>query len=163
MSDPESGIEAAAGSGRHDCTAGISLLLACFSDAVDGRRPTEVARLFMPDGLFQPGETPIRGQPAIESFYSERLRDPLRRTRHIWANVRVSRSAQNTATVMAVLTNYAYDPTVSHTELQQRIGNVTAVCERDATGNWRFREHLYDRIFAVRLPLADTPAAHAPK
>jgi hypothetical protein len=64
---------------------------------------------------------------------------------------------------MAVLTNYVYDPGVSDTELQQRIGNVTAICVRDGGGNWRFREHLYARVFAVRLPLADAPATNTPR
>lgn len=164
MAEDEAGIEAATGSPEYNCAAaGISLLLARFSDAVDCRRPEEVARLFMPDGLFQPGEKALRGQPAIERFYTERLHDPLRRTRHVWANVRISLSGPDTATAMAVLTNYAYDPTVSRTELQQRIGNVTAVCVRDAHATWRFREHIYDRIFAVMLPLADAPATDIPK
>ena len=164
MAEVERGIETATGSPEHNrAAAGISLLLARFSDAVDGRRPDEVARLFMADGLFQPGQTAIRGQTAIEKFYAERLHDPLRRTRHVWANVSISLSGQSTATVMAVLTNYAYDPAVSRTELQQRIGNVTAVCVMDAGATWRFREHIYDRIFAVVLPLADAPGINTPK
>jgi hypothetical protein len=164
MAADERGIEAAIGSPEYNCAAaGIGLLLARFSDAVDGRRPDEVARLFMQDGLFQPGEKAIRGQPAIEKFYTERLRDPLRRTRHVWANLRISLSGPGTATAMAVLTNYAYDPSVSRTELQQRVGNVTAVCVKGAGDIWRFREHLYDRIFAVMLPLAEAPATNTPK
>jgi hypothetical protein len=35
-----------------------------------------------------------------------------------------------------------------------RIGNVVGVCESDDAGNWRFMEHLYERIFATSLPLA---------
>jgi uncharacterized protein (TIGR02246 family) len=164
MAEVERGIEAASGAPAGSCAAaGIGLLLVRFSDAVDGRRPDEVARLFTPDGLFQPGETPIRGQQAIEKFYTERLRNPLRRTRHVWANMHISLSGQSTATVLAVLTNYAHDPTVSHTELQQRIGNVTAICVRETGDNWRFREHLYARMFAVTLALADEPGTNAPK
>jgi uncharacterized protein (TIGR02246 family) len=164
MAELERGNETATGPDGHSSAAdGIGLLLARFSDAVDGRRPDEVARLFVPDGLFRPGETPIRGQKVIEKFYTERLRDPLRRTRHVWANVRISLSDPCTATVTAVLTNYAYDPSVSRTELQQRIGNVTAVCVRDAGSSWRFREHLYERIFAVMLALADAPATNTVK
>lgn len=164
MPDLETRSESVDGSPGQDCvTAGIGLLLARFSDAVDGRRPNEVARLFAHDGLFQPGEKAVRGQPAIEKFYIERLSSPLRRTCHVWANVRVSRSGTSAATVMAVLTNYVYDPAVSRTELQQRIGKVTAACLRDADGTWRFLEHLYDRIFAVRLQLADAPTTNEPK
>jgi hypothetical protein len=53
-----------------------------------------------------------------------------------------------------VLTNYAFEPSVSETALQMRIGNVVCRCESDEASKWRFAEHLYERIFATSLPLA---------
>lgn len=146
------------------CTAAsIARLLACFSNAVDSRRPADIAKLFLDEGIFQPAGKAIRGPAAIEIFYVERLRDPLRRTRHLWTNVQIHSHVEGTAAVEAVLTNYAYDPSLSQTEVQHRVGNVAAQCVRDATGQWRFREHCYEPIFALRLPVASVPPAHQPK
>lgn len=164
MSNPESIAETSAGTGVDCCTSdGIARLLVCFSAAVDGRRPADIAGLFVDDAVFQPAGKPILGRAAIEIFYTERLRDPLRRTRHLWANVQISPSAEGSVALAAVLTNYAYDPSLSRTEVQQRIGNVTASCVRDCQGQWRFREHYYERVFALRVPLVEVPPAHESK
>ena len=136
--------------------AGIASLLIRFSDAVDQRRPADVAALFSIDGLFRPGETSIRGRSAIQAFYTARLADERRRTRHLWSNLFVRPIGPQQAQLEVVLTNYAFEPAVSEIALQMRIGNVVGRCESDDAGNWRFAEHLYQRIFATSLPL---PAA----
>jgi hypothetical protein len=132
---------------------GIASLLIRFSDAVDQRRPADVAALFSIDGLFRPGETSIRGRPAIQAFYTARLADERRRTRHLWSNLFVRPIGPQQAQLEVVLTNYAFEPAVSEIALQMRIGNVAGRCESDDAGNWRFAEHLYQRIFATSLPL----------
>jgi hypothetical protein len=134
--------------------AGIASLLIRFSDAVDQRRPADVAELFSIDGVFRPGEKSIRGRSAIQSFYTARLADERRRTRHLWSNLFVRRSGANQAQLEVVLTNYAFEPAISEVALQMRIGNVIGRCEGDDAGNWRFAEHFYQRIFATSLPLA---------
>jgi hypothetical protein len=136
-------------------TNGITLLLLGFSEAVDTRRPQEIAEQFTADGLFKPGDTAIHGPAAIEAFYRDRLRDPRRTTRHLWANLRVTPSADDLADIRVVLTNYAFDPAVSETEVQLRVGNVSGVCAKGPDGRWRFAEHVYERLFALRLPLSD--------
>jgi hypothetical protein len=136
-------------------TNGITLLLLGFSEAVDTRRPQEIAEQFTADGLFKPGDTAIHGPAAIEAFYRDRLRDPRRTTRHLWSNLRVTPSADDLADIRVVLTNYAFDPAVSETEVQLRVGNVSGVCAKGPDGRWRFAEHVYERLFALRLPLSD--------
>ncbi|HEX4710894.1 nuclear transport factor 2 family protein [Phenylobacterium sp.] len=136
-------------------TNGITLLLLGFSEAVDTRRPQEIAEQFTADGLFKPGDTAIHGPAAIEAFYRDRLRDPRRTTRHFWSNLRVTPSADDLADIRVVLTNYAFDPAVSETEVQLRVGNVSGVCAKGPDGRWRFAEHVYERLFALRLPLSD--------
>jgi SnoaL-like domain len=133
---------------------GIASLLIRFSNAVDQRRPTDVADLFSVEGLFRPGDRSIRGRSAIEAFYIARMSDQRRRTRHLWSNLLVRQTAPLQAQVDVVLTNYAFEPAVSETALQMRIGNVVCRCEGDEAGHWRFVEHLYERIFATSLPLA---------
>jgi hypothetical protein len=134
--------------------AGIAALLIRFSDAVDQRRPADVAELFSLDGLFRPGEKSIRGRSDIQAFYTARLSDERRRTRHLWSNLFVRPIGPKQMQLEVVLTNYAFEPAVSAVALQMRIGNVTGRCESDDAGNWRFTEHLYERIFATSLPLA---------
>ena len=134
--------------------AGIASLLIRFSDAVDQRRPADVAELFSIDGLFRPGERSIRGRSAIQAFYTARLSDERRRTRHLWSNLFVRPSGPNQAQLEVVLTNYAFEPAISEIALQMRIGNVICRCEGDDTGKWCFAEHFYQRIFATSLPLA---------
>jgi uncharacterized protein (TIGR02246 family) len=142
--------------------AGIAALLIRFSDAVDQRRPADVAELFSLDGLFRPGEQSIRGRSAIQALYTARFSDERRRTRHLWSNLFVRAVGPKQARLEVVLTNYAFEPTVSEVALQMRIGNVVGVCESDDAGNWRFTEHLYQRIFATSLPLAGG-TAEAPR
>ena len=142
--------------------AGIAALLIRFSDAVDQRRPADVAELFSLEGVFQPGEKSIRGRSAILAFYAARFSDERRRTRHLWSNLFVRPIDPKQARIEVVLTNYAFEPTVSAVALQMRIGNVVGRCESDDAGNWRFAEHLYERIFATSLPLAGG-TAEAPR
>ncbi len=143
-------------------TNGIALLLLSFSEAVDSRRPQEIAEQFTADGFFKPGDTAIHGPAAVEAFYRDRLRDPRRTTRHLWSNLRVTPSAEDLADLRVVLSNYAFDPAVSETEVQLRIGNVSGVCAKGPDGRWRFAEHVYERFYALRLPLSD-PQPPQPK
>ncbi len=136
---------------------GVLRLLLRFSEAVDNRRVDAIAALFTPDGLFQLGPQSVSGPPAVAEFYRERLRDPARRTRHLWSNVMLSSERGRSARFGAVLTNYVFEPSVSTTEVQMRVGDVSGVCRRDARGDWLFVEHRYERTYALRLPLVDAP------
>ena len=142
--------------------AGIAALLIRFSDAVDQRRPADIAELFSLEGVFRPGEKSICGRSAIQAFYTARQSDERRRTRHLWSNLFVRTVGPKQAQLEVVLTNYAFEPAVSEVALQMRIGNVVGRCESDDSGNWRFTEHLYQRIFATSLPLAGG-TAEAPR
>ena len=133
--------------------SGAVRLLFRFSDAVDERRPSHVSQAFTDSGLFRIGKVEMRGRAAIEAFYVSRLSDKRRRTRHIWSNIesRIVDAAE--VRIRAVLTNYAFEPEVSESHLQMRIGNVDARCLSDAEGRWRFEEHLYERVLSAMLPM----------
>jgi hypothetical protein len=137
---------------------GVVRLLIRFGAAVDGRRPPDIAAQFTADGLFKPGDKPIVGPAAIEAFYRERLADPRRTTRHLWSNLLLSPDGEDAVRIVVVLTNYALEPAVSENEVQMRLGEVSGRCVRDAAGEWRFAEHLYQRQYALRLPRSDAPA-----
>jgi hypothetical protein len=138
--------------------AGVSRLLIRFSDAVDSRRPADVAAQFAADGVFKPGDKAIVGPDAIGAFYRERLADPRRATRHLWSNLTLAPDRDDALRLRVVLTNYAFEPAVSETEVQMRLGEVSGRCVRDLHGEWLFAEHLYQRQYTLRLPRADAPA-----
>src|SRR5258706_11821267 len=117
-----------------DSGGGAVVLLTRFSQAVDRRLPALVACLFTEDALFRPGEPELRGRAAIESFYLARLSNPRRTTRHIWSNVECRPNGERDAQLVALLTNYAFEPDISETALQMRIGDVECQCVCDADG-----------------------------
>jgi uncharacterized protein (TIGR02246 family) len=129
------------------------LILAHFSRAVDQRCPEAVADLFAEHCLFRPGDKEFRGRAAILAHYLRRLAEPGRVTRHIWSNVDCRIMADGEARIDALLNTHAYEPAVSETELQMRLGDVQARCVLE-DGAWRFAEHLYTRVFATSLPMA---------
>ena len=135
----------------------IALLLAKFSNAVDQKRPKEVSSLFVPDGLFQPADQPIVGQAAIEAFYEARMSDERRRTRHVWSNLIVRPASEGRADFEAILTNYAFEPTISTRDLQLRVINVWGVCVGERSRQWRFETHFSERVYGAVLPLTAAP------
>lgn len=129
------------------------LVLYRFADAVDWRQPHAIAELFTEDAVFRPGRPEMHGRPAILAFYEARLTDPRRVARHLWSNVELTAETETRVRIRAVLTNYIFEPKVSETELQMWVGNLQAHCRHGTDGRWRFAEHFYDRLYAVRLPL----------
>lgn len=145
------------------CTTGVNRLLIAFGEAVDRRRPADIAQLFTETGLFRPGETELRGRVAIHAFYDDRLTDERRVTHHVWNNVQVRRLGAGHARVSALLANYAFEPAVSETDMQVRMGHVDGLCKMTETGEWHFAEHLYRRGFASTMSLTGAPPVRKPE
>lgn len=159
MSDPtgaDRGALALASVAPRGQEGGIAALLLRFSDAANNRRPEAIAKQFTADGLFAVGPTEVRGRAAIEAFYRERQADPRRVTRHVWNNLRGHALDDGSIQVEVVLTNYAFEPAVSETQMQLRVGDVSARCVLE-DGVWLFADHLYKRTFAASLPLNGPP------
>jgi hypothetical protein len=135
-----------------------------FSEAIDKRMAGAAARFFASDGVFRRAEEVVCGRANIESLYVSRMADPRRVTRHLWSNVRCQPTGDLEICVEAVLTTYAFEPQISETHLQLRIGNVTCRCIPDPDEGWVFAEHAYERAFVAYLPLSptDSPTPGAP-
>jgi len=103
----------------------------------------DIAALFTDDGVFGPAEQRCQGKTQIETFYRARLANPRRTTRHVWSNVQTRAVGENEVIITALLTNYAFEPDVSETDLQMRVGDVTCRCVRDKNGHWLFTDQLY--------------------
>ena len=132
---------------------GIARLLNRFSEAVDGRQPVLIAEQFAEDGVFAPGSPLLRGPSAIEAFFRDRQADPRRTTSHLWSNLRVDPRSEEEADFRVTLSVYAFEPQVSETDLQFRIGTVSGRCVRTDGDFWRFVEHRYQRTFTTAMPL----------
>jgi SnoaL-like domain len=128
-------------------------LLYRFSDAVDHQRPEATAGCFTADAIFQRDTSRTVGSVDILALYRERMADPRRKTTHIWSNAAEIERNDDMAVVTAVLTNYAFEPAVSESDLQMRVGRVRCLLKRNAAGEWQFAEHLYENAFAIKLPL----------
>ncbi len=128
-------------------------LLYRFSDAVDHRRPEATAACFTTDAIFQRDSNRTVGSADILALYRERMADPRRKTTHIWSNATQVERNDDAAAVTAILTNYAFEPAVSESDLQMRIGRVRCLLKRNAAGEWQFAEHLYENAFAIKLPI----------
>ena len=148
------GASSAAGLQGSDATS----LLWRFSDAVDQRMAGAAAQLFARDGVFRRAGEIICGRANIETFYWSRMADPGRVTRHVWSNVKCLPSDHWDTHLEAVLTTYAFEPQISQTHLQLRIGNVVCRCVPDADEGWVFAEHAYERLFVAYLPLSPNPS-----
>jgi uncharacterized protein (TIGR02246 family) len=133
---------------------GIGLLLTGFGDAIDSRRPDDVAALFTADCAFAPpsGEV-MRGREAIAAHYRARFADNRRRTCHQWANLRIAPDSGGRADAQAVMTTYAFEPAVSESHAQLRVGKVLGRCERGDDGIWRFAGHRFEMAFPLAIPL----------
>ena len=125
-----------------------------FSEAIDKRMAGAAARFFARDGVFRRSEEVVRGRASIEQLYLSRMDDPRRVTRHVWSNVRSRPSTDLEVCVEALLMTYAFEPQISQTHLQLRIGNVTCRCIPDPDEGWVFAEHAYERAFVAYLPLS---------
>ncbi|MER5790247.1 nuclear transport factor 2 family protein [Streptomyces sp. NPDC001980] len=133
---------------------GVATLLTRFGAAIDAGRADGVAELFTADCAFVPptGEV-LRNPAAVEAFYRARFADTRRRTCHQWANLQVFPDGERGAGAEAVMTTYAFEPAVSETHTQLRVGRVHARCESGADGVWRFAEHRFEMAFPLSVPL----------
>ncbi|WP_248963599.1 SgcJ/EcaC family oxidoreductase [Sphaerisporangium perillae] len=133
---------------------GIATLLTRFGAAIDGRRSEDVAGLFTADCAFiPPSGDVIRGREAIETYYRARFADARRRTCHQWANLQVFPDGESRAGAEAVMTTYAFEPAVSESHAQLRVGRVHVRCESGEDGIWRFAEHRFEMAFPLSIPL----------
>jgi hypothetical protein len=58
----------------------------------------------------------------------------------------------------AILTNYAFEPTIASDAVQVRIGNVWGVCSGRRPEEWRFETHYFERLYSAFMPLSATPS-----
>jgi uncharacterized protein (TIGR02246 family) len=151
---PNARLAAPAPAGRDSADDGIASLLTRFGIALDRKDAKQVAELFTADGVFtHPSGETIDGRDAIETFYRTRFAEPGRRTCHVWTNLLVTPEGETSAEADAVMTIYAFEPVVSETETQLRVGRAHTRCERGPDGTWRFAEHRFEMAFPLSIPL----------
>ena len=141
--------------GRDGADDGIANLLTRLGGSIDRKDAEQVAGLFTVDGGFtHPSGETVRGRDLIEALFRARFAEPGRRTCHVWANLLVTRDGETSAVAEAVMTVYAFEPAISETRAQLRIGRVRARCECGQDGTWRFAEHRFEMAFPLSIPLS---------
>ena len=131
----------------------ISLLLAKFGSALDRQKIDSAVSLFAGDAIFQPAGSPIRGRAELEAFFAKRHGDARRRTCHTWSNLVVRPLMEGRAQYEVILTNYVFDPAVSESEVEVRVGSVWGVCRGAGPDSWCFESHFHERIHAAAMRL----------
>jgi hypothetical protein len=101
---------------------GVARLLIHFSEAVDGPQRAESGRPVRARRGVQARGVRDRRFGAIEAFFRQRLADPRRTTRHLWSNLMLMPDGERALRIRVVLTNYAFEPAVSESEVQMRLG-----------------------------------------
>ncbi|MDS0858655.1 nuclear transport factor 2 family protein [Burkholderia pseudomultivorans] len=127
----------------------IERLLSDFAWYADRGNGTELAQLFVADGVLHVGGREFTGRVAIAEDCETRARDPLRKTRHVWSNLRVERSDTASASLTAVQLTFEQRGDDAPAEL--RISDLHDDVCKDADGAWRFRRRVIQRQMTLAM------------
>ena len=126
----------------------IERLLSDFAWLADRGDGAALAQLFLPQATLVVGGVRLVGRAEIAEDCRRRALDPLRKTRHVWSNLRVIQEADGTIAGNAV--QLTFEQTGSDgTKL--RINDVTDRYEVDSDGTWRFKSRIIERQMALEL------------
>ncbi|SMG60095.1 nuclear transport factor 2 family protein [Paraburkholderia susongensis] len=129
--------------------ASIERLLSDFAWYADRGDGAGLAQLFVADGILLVGERLFTGRPAIASDCETRAREPLRKTRHVWSNLRVERNDDASASLTAVQLTFEQRGDDAPAEL--RISDLRDDVCKEADGAWRFRRRVIQRQMTLAM------------
>ena len=125
----------------------IEHLLTAFGSCADRADGGELADLFANDGTLTMGAQEVRGRAAIAAFTSERFADPTRKTRHVWSNLKLMKTAD--VRLQATSIQQTYEQIGADQPAQVRVSDVSDEFVRDAQGDWHFCSRRISRVFTV--------------
>lgn len=121
----------------------IERLLSDFAWYADRGDGPKLAHLFVADGVLQVGGREFIGRVAIAEDCDTRARDPLRKTRHVWSNLRVERNDDVSASLTAV--QLTFEQRGGDAPIELRISDLYDDVCKDANGTWQFRRRAIQR------------------
>ncbi len=129
----------------------IERLLSDFAWHADRGEGAALADLFLPDAVLTVGGVDLQGRVAIAADCHRRHENPLRKTRHVWSNLRVLHRDDGAVATAAV--QLTYEQTGPDLPTQLRVNDLFDTFRRDAAGRWRFARRLIKRELALCLPV----------
>ncbi|HEX4443756.1 MAG TPA: nuclear transport factor 2 family protein [Galbitalea sp.] len=113
---------------------------AWFADRGDG---SSLSDLFLPGAVLKVGESRLEGRRAIADDCYARAREPGRKTRHVWSNLRLE------SLVNGVLRTNAIQQTIETNDISgltsMRVNDIIDTFERDSESRWRIASRHIDR------------------
>jgi hypothetical protein len=130
--------------------AAIEQLLGDFAWYADRGEGVSLAGLFMPDGVLVVGGQELHGRELIAADCHRRGIGTMRKTRHVWSNLRIARREADTLETTAVqLTIEQADPSLP--DAQVRVNDLFDTLRQDPNGAWRFARRVISREMALRI------------
>jgi uncharacterized protein (TIGR02246 family) len=130
--------------------AAIEQLLSDFAWYADRGEGASLAGLFLPDGVLVVGGQELHGRDRIADDCHRRGIGSTRKTRHVWSNLRIIRSANDTLETTAIqLTIEQTKPSLP--EAQVRVNDLFDTLRQDPHGAWRFARRIISREMALRM------------
>jgi uncharacterized protein (TIGR02246 family) len=130
--------------------AAIEQLLSDFAWYADRGEGASLAGLFLPDGVLVVGGQELHGRDRIADDCHRRGIGSTRKTRHVWSNLRIIRSANDTLETTAIqLTIEQTKPSLP--EAQVRVNDLFDTLRQDPQGAWRFARRIISREMALRM------------
>jgi uncharacterized protein (TIGR02246 family) len=123
---------------------------AWFADRGDG---TALSGLFLPDAVLRVGGHRLEGRQAIAADCDARAREPGRKTRHVWSNLRLE------SLVDGVLRTNAIQLTIETNDISgatsMRVNDVIDTFRHDSANRWRIASRHIDRQMQTKWRTAE--------
>ena len=123
-------------------------LLSDFAWHADRGDGASLAQLFLPQAVLIVAGLKLEGHTEIAQDCQRRALDPLRKTRHVWSNLRVNPEADGTVSATAIQLTFEQTDSVA---TKMRINDVFDHYQQDAAGVWRFKSRIIERQMALEL------------
>ncbi|MES2958280.1 MAG: nuclear transport factor 2 family protein [Pseudomonadota bacterium] len=140
-----------------DDKSAIERLLSEFAWTADRGLGVEMAGLFLPHGTLTVNAQTLHGRQAIAADCQRRFETPGRKTRHVWANLRLH--AADGGGYAGAAIQLTFESTGEGQPVKLRVNDVSDRFERDEQGAWRFGTRVIARQMAMVLPADHTMSA----
>jgi hypothetical protein len=116
---------------------------------VDSNGGGSAHEFYFPGALFAVGDNRFEGREKIRAFYAKRRQRGPITSRHLINNLRVMPVNERQVRLIGVLTLYYAHGHAPHngTHPPMLVADISADCELDSDGSWRFRSHVLSPLF----------------
>lgn len=128
----------------------IEELIVDFAWRIDHQQGHGVEELFHEDGEYVLFGHPVQGRAAIESLYAHRRARGVRTSRHLFSNLHITATDDDTVHAVSVLTLHAADGEPPLPMRALMVADYDDVIKRGRDGRWRFARRATTAVFQAR-------------